>query len=152
MMQERTTLPVRKATRDKLKTFGGKGESYDGILRRLMEIAEESAFYERQLWILKESRFHPLHEVCGPSLRRGIVVPARSRGPSARPGLSPHRRTRGGSVPPASKSRHKNCGRHHGATFYRLRVGDFRVVYVVEERPVKVTEIFRRGRGYRWLE
>src|SRR2546426_9547659 len=32
------------------------------ILRRLMEIAEESAFYERQLWILKESRFHPLHE------------------------------------------------------------------------------------------
>ncbi|TLZ69293.1 MAG: type II toxin-antitoxin system RelE/ParE family toxin [Methanobacteriota archaeon] len=46
----------------------------------------------------------------------------------------------------------KNCGRHHGATFYRLRVGDFRVVYVVEERQVKVTEIFRRGRGYRWLE
>jgi len=63
MMQERTTLPVRKTTRDKLKTLGGKGESYDGILRRLMEIAEESAFYERQLWILKESRFHPLHEV-----------------------------------------------------------------------------------------
>ena len=63
MMQERTTLPVRKATRDKLKTFGGKGESYDVILRRLMEIAEESAFYERQLWILKESRFHPLHEI-----------------------------------------------------------------------------------------
>jgi len=63
MMQERTTLPVRKATRDKLKTLGGKGESYDGMLRRLMEIAEESAFYERQLWILKESRFHPLHEI-----------------------------------------------------------------------------------------
>lgn len=46
----------------------------------------------------------------------------------------------------------KNGGRHHGVTFYRLRVGDFRVVYVVEERQVKVTEIFRRGRGYRWLE
>jgi len=46
----------------------------------------------------------------------------------------------------------KNCGRHHGVIFYRLRVGDFRVVYVIEGRQVKVTEIFRRGRGYRWLE
>lgn len=36
--------------------------------------------------------------------------------------------------------------------FYRLRVSDFRAVYVVEERQIKVTEIFRRGRGYRWLD
>jgi len=63
MMQERTTLPVRKTTRDRLRTYGRKGESYDEILRRLMEIAEESAFYERQVRILKESRFHSLREV-----------------------------------------------------------------------------------------
>ena len=62
-MQGRTTLPVRKATRDQLRNFGRKGESYDEILRRLMEIAEESAFYERQVRILKESRFHSLSEV-----------------------------------------------------------------------------------------
>lgn len=62
-MQGRTTLPVRKTTRDRLRTFGRKGESYDEILRRLMEIAEESAFYERQVRILKESRFHSLSEV-----------------------------------------------------------------------------------------
>ncbi len=62
-MQGRTTLPVRKATRDRLRTFGKKGESYDEILRRLMEIAEESAFYERQMRILKESRFHSISEV-----------------------------------------------------------------------------------------
>jgi hypothetical protein len=62
-MQDRTTLPVRKATRDRLRAFGQKGESYDEILRRLMEVAEESAFYERQLRILKESRFHSLGEV-----------------------------------------------------------------------------------------
>jgi len=36
--------------------------------------------------------------------------------------------------------------------FYRRLVGDFRVVYRVPEREVKITEIFRRGRGYRWLE
>ena len=46
----------------------------------------------------------------------------------------------------------KNCGKHHGVTFYRLRVGDFRAVYVVNRDEVRVTEIFRRGRGYRWLE
>ena len=62
-MQGRTTLPVRKATRDQLRSFGRKGESYDEILGRLMEIAEESAFYERQVRILKESRFHSLNEV-----------------------------------------------------------------------------------------
>ena len=62
-MQGRTTLPVRKTTRDRLRTFGRKGESYDEILRRLMEVAEESAFYERQVQILKESRFHSLSEV-----------------------------------------------------------------------------------------
>jgi hypothetical protein len=62
-MQDRTTLPVRKATRDRLRAFGRKGESYDEILRRLMEVAEESAFYDRQLRILKESRFHSLKEV-----------------------------------------------------------------------------------------
>ena len=32
---------------------------------------------------------------------------------------------------------------------YRLRVGDFRVLYDVERDTVWVTEIFRRGRGYR---
>jgi hypothetical protein len=62
-MQDRTTLPIRKATRHRLRAFGRKGESYDEILCRLMEVAEESEFYERQVRILKESRFHPLSEV-----------------------------------------------------------------------------------------
>lgn len=34
----------------------------------------------------------------------------------------------------------------------RLRMGDFRVVYFVEARDVKVTEIFRRRKGYKWLD
>ena len=32
---------------------------------------------------------------------------------------------------------------------YRLRVGNYRIVYRVEEKIVKVIEIFPRGRGYR---
>ena len=57
-----TTLPVRKSTRDRLKTFGVKGESYDAILARLMEVARESEFWDRQVRILKESRFHSIDE------------------------------------------------------------------------------------------
>ncbi|TLZ53015.1 MAG: hypothetical protein E6K18_01425 [Methanobacteriota archaeon] len=53
---------------------------------------------------------------------------------------------------PRPKADIKNCGRHRGVVFYRRLVGDFRVVYRVPEREVKITEIFRRGRGYRWLE
>ena len=32
---------------------------------------------------------------------------------------------------------------------FRLRVGDFRVIYAVEGDAIWVTEIFSRGRGYR---
>jgi len=57
-----TTLPVKKSTRDRLKTFGVKGESYDAILARLMEVARESEFWERQVRILKESHFLSFQE------------------------------------------------------------------------------------------
>lgn len=32
-----TTIPLRKATRDRLKELGAKGETYDAILNRLMD-------------------------------------------------------------------------------------------------------------------
>lgn len=32
---------------------------------------------------------------------------------------------------------------------YRLRVGDYRIVYRIEGNIVKVIEVFPRGRGYR---
>jgi len=32
---------------------------------------------------------------------------------------------------------------------FRLRVGDFRVIYAVEGDAIWVTEIFSRGKGYR---
>ena len=34
---------------------------------------------------------------------------------------------------------------------YRLRVGDYRVIYAVEENTVLVLEIIPRERGYNWL-
>ena len=53
---------------------------------------------------------------------------------------------------PRPKADIRNCGRHHGVVFYRLRVGGFRAVYTVTNQEIRVTEIFRRGRGYRWLD
>jgi len=35
---------------------------------------------------------------------------------------------------------------------YRLRVGDYRVIYFVLGNEVKVTDIIHRGKGYNWLE
>ena len=35
-----TTIGVRKDTRDRLKKFGTKGELYDDILNRLMDMCE----------------------------------------------------------------------------------------------------------------
>ena len=63
-MGELTTIPVHKNTRDKLKAFGFKGETYDQIIAKLMEEAEYSKFMERQYEILsKKSEFVPLDEI-----------------------------------------------------------------------------------------
>ena len=32
---------------------------------------------------------------------------------------------------------------------HRLRVGDYRIIYIVDENTVRVIEVFRRERGYR---
>ncbi len=36
--------------------------------------------------------------------------------------------------------------------FYRLRVGEYRIIYAVVGKEVKITEIVRRNQGYKWLE
>lgn len=38
------------------------------------------------------------------------------------------------------------------APVYRLRVGDWRVVYLVAGTDVLVVRIFHRSEGYQWLE
>ena len=44
-MSEITTIPVTKETRDLLKMLGMKGESYDALLRRLIEVAKCQMLY-----------------------------------------------------------------------------------------------------------
>ena len=63
-MGELTTIPVYKNTRDRLKSFGFKGETYDQILKKLMEKTEYITFMERQYEILSnKAEFVPLDEI-----------------------------------------------------------------------------------------
>jgi len=62
--REITTIPVSKGTRDKLKSLGLKGETYDEIIARLMEVARYGEFMERQYALLKEKdKFVPLDAI-----------------------------------------------------------------------------------------
>ena len=53
---EITTIPVTKETRDRLRSFGKKGVTYDQILRRLMSLAEYEGFMEKQYERLKDKQ------------------------------------------------------------------------------------------------
>jgi hypothetical protein len=59
-----TTIPVQVETREKLKRYGMKGDTYDSILRRMMAEVDHLRFMERQYARLEEKeKFVPLEEV-----------------------------------------------------------------------------------------
>ena len=62
-MGDTTTIPLTKETRDLLKRYGRKGETYDELIRRLLNIAEKVEFARRQKRILKQEEFVPLDQV-----------------------------------------------------------------------------------------
>jgi hypothetical protein len=53
---EITTIPVAKETREHLRSFGKKGETYDQILKRLISLAEYEGFMEKQYERLKDKQ------------------------------------------------------------------------------------------------
>ncbi len=63
-MNEITTIPITKKVRDMLKSYGLKGETYDNILRRMMEQVDHEEFMERQYKFLQEKdKFVSLDEI-----------------------------------------------------------------------------------------
>jgi hypothetical protein len=59
-----TTIPIEKETRERLRSFGRKGETYDQVLRRLMSIAEYEELMTKQYERLKDkSAFISLDEI-----------------------------------------------------------------------------------------
>ncbi len=61
-MMSTTTIPVSMEVRDQLKRLASKGETYDALLRRLIEDAEARLLYEREKRILETEEFVPLDE------------------------------------------------------------------------------------------
>jgi hypothetical protein len=57
-----TTIPVSKEIRDRLRRLVFKGETYNDLLRRLIQDAEARLLYERERRILETEEFIPLDE------------------------------------------------------------------------------------------
>lgn len=53
-----TTIAITEETRDAIQMLGHKGETYDSILQRLVDIAKMYQFYEQQKLILTHEKFH----------------------------------------------------------------------------------------------
>jgi hypothetical protein len=63
MANDLTTIQVSKMTRDQLRELGSKGETYDQVLNRLIEMARRSAFFKDVDRILETEEFVPLEGV-----------------------------------------------------------------------------------------
>jgi len=59
-----TTIALSEPTRDKLKAYGRKGETYDQIVRRMMEIVDRELYMREVHGRLEEKeKFIPLDEL-----------------------------------------------------------------------------------------
>lgn len=62
-MNNLTTIQIDKETREELKQFGVKDETYDEILKKMMEMARKQMFFDRQRQILRTEEFVPLERI-----------------------------------------------------------------------------------------
>ena len=58
-----TTIQINKETREELREFGRKGEAYDQLIHRLIEIARRIEFFNDIDRILETEEFVPLDEI-----------------------------------------------------------------------------------------
>ena len=58
-----TTIQVSRETREKLKKIGGKGQTYDEIIEKLLEIGQKVSFFNELDRISYSEEFIPLDEL-----------------------------------------------------------------------------------------
>ena len=63
MAGDLTTIQISKMTREQLRHLGRKGETYDQVLNRLIEMAQKTSFFKDVDRILDTEEFVPLEEV-----------------------------------------------------------------------------------------
>jgi len=63
-MEGYATIPVNKQTRELLKAYGTKGETYDMLIRRLLAVVDHAQIMETHYQRLSEKdQFVPLEEL-----------------------------------------------------------------------------------------
>jgi predicted CopG family antitoxin len=62
-MADATTISVKPETKEMLKRLGRKGQTYDDLIRELVEIASIADLEKRWNRILEEEEFIPLDEL-----------------------------------------------------------------------------------------
>jgi len=63
MASELTTIQISKMTRDQLRQLGTKGETYDQVLHRLIELARKAVFFKDVDRILGTEEYVPLEDI-----------------------------------------------------------------------------------------
>jgi hypothetical protein len=58
-----TTIQIQKKTREELRKFGTKGETYDQVLTKLMKAAKKIAFFEGIDRILETEEFVSIDKI-----------------------------------------------------------------------------------------
>jgi len=58
-----TTIQIQKETREELREFGKKGETYEEVIKKLIEIAKRVEFFEDIDHILETEEFVSLDEI-----------------------------------------------------------------------------------------
>ncbi len=79
---ETTTVQISKETRDLLRRAGGKGKSYDDIIRELLELREAFISDLKELW--EEARYNreDLLTLEGYAEREGLCPSTSPDGPA----------------------------------------------------------------------
>jgi hypothetical protein len=63
-MNSYAMIPVHKQTKEILKSYGAKGESYDALIRKLLTVVDHSQMMETHYQRLKErDQFIPLSDL-----------------------------------------------------------------------------------------
>lgn len=62
-MASTTTISLKKETKEMLRKFGAKGQTYDDVIRKLIERASIKEMDARWNRILDEEEFIPLEKV-----------------------------------------------------------------------------------------
>ncbi len=62
-MSEATTIRVSTETREELRRFGRKDETYDELIQRLLDAARKLSFFQELDRIVETEEFVPLDKV-----------------------------------------------------------------------------------------